>query len=314
MLSNSSLAEIVRRLQSTEFRDLSGARVSATIPVSERLVNEIVTASLPRNVPVKEVRVQPLAGDAFAVRLAPKAALLPALSLRLEIIQQPDLPSTPVLVLRMATMGALFGLASAAFPIAGLLPPGVRLDGDRILLDLAALAARAGAADLLPHLSSLRVNTEDGRVDHEAELGVVIKKRAFRVRMQQASEYILGLTSVNDVTARELQSKDGQYTRGKGFDTFAPIGPCVAVGLEGRDLQVRGYVNGNLRQDSRTRELIFTIPELVEFISSVMTLLPGDIISTGTPSGIGPIKPGDQVTIHVEGVGALTNPVVARDN
>ena len=153
-----------------------------------------------------------------------------------------------------------------------------------------------------------------GRVDHEAELGVVIKKRAFRVKMQQASDYILGLTSVNDVTARELQSKDGQYTRGKGFDTFAPIGPCVAVGLEGRDLQVRGYVNGNLRQDSRTRELIFTIPELVEFISSVMTLLPGDIISTGTPSGIGPIKPGDQVTIHVEGVGALTNPVVARDN
>ncbi|HET9369717.1 MAG TPA: fumarylacetoacetate hydrolase family protein [Vicinamibacterales bacterium] len=153
-----------------------------------------------------------------------------------------------------------------------------------------------------------------GRVDYEAELGVVIRKRASRVKMKQAAEYILGLTSVNDVTARELQRKDGQYTRGKGFDTFAPIGPCVAVGLEGRDLQVRGYVNGDLRQDSRTRELIFTIPELVEFISSVMTLLPGDIISTGTPSGIGPIKPGDQVTIHVEGVGALTNPVVARDN
>jgi 2-keto-4-pentenoate hydratase/2-oxohepta-3-ene-1,7-dioic acid hydratase in catechol pathway len=86
------------------------------------------------------------------------------------------------------------------------------------------------------------------------------------------------------------------------------------VGLDGRDLQVRGYVNGDLRQDSRTRELIFTIPELVEFISAVMTLLPGDIISTGTPSGIGPIRPGDQVTIHVEGVGALTNPVVARED
>ena len=114
---------------------------------------------------------------------------------------------------------------------------------------------------------------------------------------------------MNDVTARELQNKDGQYTRCKGFDTFAPIGPCIAVGLDGRDLQVHGFVNGNLRQDSRTRELIFTIPELVEFISSVMTLLPGDIISTGTPSGIGPIQPGDQVTIHVEGVGALTNPV-----
>jgi len=152
-----------------------------------------------------------------------------------------------------------------------------------------------------------------GRVDHEAELGVVIGTRARNVPARRAYEHILGLISVNDVTARELQSKDGQYTRAKGFDTFAPIGPCIAVGLEGRDLQVRGYVNGNLRQDSRTRELIFTIPELVEFISSVMTLLPGDIISTGTPSGIGPIKPGDQVTIHVEGVGALTNPVVSRE-
>jgi 2-keto-4-pentenoate hydratase/2-oxohepta-3-ene-1,7-dioic acid hydratase in catechol pathway len=152
-----------------------------------------------------------------------------------------------------------------------------------------------------------------GRVDHEAELGIVIGKPAYRVKMSRAAEHILGLIAVNDVTARELQQKDGQYTRSKGFDTFAPIGPCIAVGLDGRDLQVRGYVNGHLRQDSRTRELVFTIPELVEFISSVMTLLPGDIISTGTPSGIGPIRPGDQVTVHVEGVGALTNPVVAQD-
>lgn len=151
-----------------------------------------------------------------------------------------------------------------------------------------------------------------GRVDHEAELGLVIKKTAFKIKAAQAAEYILGLTCVNDVTARVLQNKDGQYTRSKGFDTFCPVGPCIAVGLDGRDLQVRGYVNGDLRQDSRTRELIFIIPEMVEFISSVMTLLPGDIISTGTPSGIGPIKPGDSVTIHVEGVGALTNPVTAR--
>jgi 2-keto-4-pentenoate hydratase/2-oxohepta-3-ene-1,7-dioic acid hydratase in catechol pathway len=153
-----------------------------------------------------------------------------------------------------------------------------------------------------------------GRVDHEAELGVVIRKPTFRVRAQRAYDHILGLISVNDVTARDIQRADGQYTRGWGFDTFAPIGPCIAVGLDGRDLQVRGYVNGDLRQDSRTRELIFTIPELVEFISSVMTLLPGDIISTGTPSGVGPIQPGDQVTIHVEGVGALTNPVTARED
>jgi 2-keto-4-pentenoate hydratase/2-oxohepta-3-ene-1,7-dioic acid hydratase in catechol pathway len=152
-----------------------------------------------------------------------------------------------------------------------------------------------------------------GRIDHEAEVGVVIGKRARGVRAAKAYEHILGLIGVNDVTARDLQKKDGQYTRCKGFDTFAPIGPCVAAGLDGRDLQIQGFVNGSRRQNSRTRELIFTIPELVEFISSVMTLLPGDIISTGTPSGIGPIRPGDQVTIHVEGVGALTNPVVARE-
>ena len=152
-----------------------------------------------------------------------------------------------------------------------------------------------------------------GRVDHEAELGIVIGKPAFRVRAHRAADYILGLVAVNDVTARDLQTKDGHYTRCKGFDSFAPIGPCIAVGLDGRDVPVKGYVNGALRQSSRTRELIFTIPELVEFISAVMTLLPGDIISTGTPSGIGPIRPGDQVTVHVEGVGALTNPVVARD-
>jgi 2-keto-4-pentenoate hydratase/2-oxohepta-3-ene-1,7-dioic acid hydratase in catechol pathway len=151
-----------------------------------------------------------------------------------------------------------------------------------------------------------------GRIDHEAELGLVIGKRAHRVPLHQANDYILGLIAVNDVTARELQNKDGQYTRCKGFDTFAPIGPCIATGLDGRDLAVRGYVNGHLRQDSRTRELIFTIPELVAFITSIMTLLPGDIISTGTPSGIGPIVPGDSVTVSIEGVGALTNPVVVQ--
>jgi 2-keto-4-pentenoate hydratase/2-oxohepta-3-ene-1,7-dioic acid hydratase in catechol pathway len=151
-----------------------------------------------------------------------------------------------------------------------------------------------------------------GRIDHEAELGIVIGKRAHRVPLDRTADYVLGLIAVNDVTARELQNKDGQYTRCKGFDTFAPIGPCIATGLDGRDLAVRAYVNGHLRQDSRTRELIFTIPELIAFISSVMTLLPGDIISTGTPSGIGPVVPGDSVTVSIEGVGALTNPVVAQ--
>ncbi len=160
--------------------------------------------------------------------------------------------------------------------------------------------------------ATIAVPTWAGSIHHEGELGIVIGKRATNVPLGKAHEYILGLTCVNDVTARDLQNKDGQYTRSKGFDTFAPVGPCIAVGLDGRDLQVRCYVNGNTRQDSRTRELIFTIPELIAYISKMQTLLPGDIISTGTPSGVGPIGPGDTVTVHVEGIGALTNTVAAR--
>jgi 2-keto-4-pentenoate hydratase/2-oxohepta-3-ene-1,7-dioic acid hydratase in catechol pathway len=158
---------------------------------------------------------------------------------------------------------------------------------------------------------AIRVAPAMGRVDHEAEAGVVIGRRAYRVPAAEAHEYVLGLTCVNDVTARELQAKDVQYTRAKGFDTFAPIGPCIATGLDLRDVTVEGWVNGERRQCSSTRELIFDIPALIAFISSVMTLLPGDIISTGTPSGIGPIRPGDVVTIKVGGVGELSNPVEA---
>lgn len=151
-----------------------------------------------------------------------------------------------------------------------------------------------------------------GRVDHEAEVGVVIGAPAWHVAPQEAPTYVFGLTCVNDVTARELQVRDVQYTRAKGFDTFAPIGPCIAAGLDYHatgGIAVEGWVNETRRQSSSTRELIFPIDHLVAFISSVMTLLPGDIISTGTPAGIGPIRPGDRVTIKVEGVGELSNPV-----
>jgi 2-keto-4-pentenoate hydratase/2-oxohepta-3-ene-1,7-dioic acid hydratase in catechol pathway len=151
-----------------------------------------------------------------------------------------------------------------------------------------------------------------GRVDHEAELGVVIGRRARGIRPADAHHYVFGLTCVNDVTARALQAKDVQYTRAKGFDTFAPVGPCIAAGLDYRGgLAVEGFVNGERRQASSTRELIFPIDELVAFISSVMTLLPGDIISTGTPAGVGPLAAGDRVTVKVEGIGELTNPVVS---
>lgn len=153
-----------------------------------------------------------------------------------------------------------------------------------------------------------------GRIDHEAEAGVVIGAVARHVSEADAGKYVFGITCVNDVTARELQVKDIQYTRAKGFDTFAPIGPCIATGLDynrPEGLAVEGWVNGTRRQASSTRELIFPIPKLVAFISSVMTLLPGDIISTGTPAGIGPLADGDTVTIRVEGVGDLVNPVRA---
>ena len=151
-----------------------------------------------------------------------------------------------------------------------------------------------------------------GRVDHEAEAGIVVGRRATRVSAGDAHRYILGITCVNDVTARELQNKGAGYTRAKGFDTFAPIGPCIAQGLDysrAEGLRVEGLVNGATRQNSSTRELIFTIPTVIEFISNIMTLLPGDVIATGTPSGIGPLKAGDTVTVRVEGVGELTNPV-----
>jgi 2-keto-4-pentenoate hydratase/2-oxohepta-3-ene-1,7-dioic acid hydratase in catechol pathway len=154
-----------------------------------------------------------------------------------------------------------------------------------------------------------------GRVDHEAELGVVIGRRAARVRADDAAEFIFGLTCVNDVTARDLQNQGAGYTRAKGWDTFAPVVPCITRGIEltASGLTVEGLVNGTRRQFSSTRELIFAIPRLVEFISANMTLLPGDIISTGTPSGIGPLNAGDKVTIRVEGVGDLTNLVRSAD-
>jgi 2-keto-4-pentenoate hydratase/2-oxohepta-3-ene-1,7-dioic acid hydratase in catechol pathway len=151
-----------------------------------------------------------------------------------------------------------------------------------------------------------------GRVDHEAELGVVIGRRAHRVPRTQAWDYILGLICVNDVTARDLQKKESQFTRCKGFDTFAPIGPCIATGLNGAPRGVEGWVNNERRQASSTKHLIFPIDHLVEFVSFVMTLEPGDIIATGTPAGIGPITAGDTVTVKVEGVGELANPVRAE--
>ena len=157
----------------------------------------------------------------------------------------------------------------------------------------------------------IRVPSWPGRIEHEAELAIVIGKRCSRVKASSAMDYVLGMTCFNDVTARELQAKDGQYSRAKGFDTFAPIGPCVAVGLDPSALDVEGWVNAERRQHSNTRELIFPVPFLIEHISRFMTLNPGDIIPTGTPSGVGPLQPGDRVMVKVQGIGTLGNPCVA---
>lgn len=162
-MPTTDLLTILHALRSTGFRDLSDARLSATVPVSERLINEIVATTLPPSVPVRELHVHPEAGDGFAVRVSPRSGLLPSLTIKLTIHRQPALPDAPVLVLRLATLGGLFGIAAAALPIAQMLPPGVRLEGEYVQVDLAAIAAQQGFADVLPFVRALRVTTEPGR-------------------------------------------------------------------------------------------------------------------------------------------------------
>ncbi|HEX4459872.1 MAG TPA: fumarylacetoacetate hydrolase family protein [Polyangia bacterium] len=148
------------------------------------------------------------------------------------------------------------------------------------------------------------------RVDFEGELGVVIGKTCRRVTKAQAMDYVFGYTICNDVTVRDLQKKDGQFTRAKGFDTFCPTGPAIVTDLDPTQLRVVTRVDGVVKQDGLTRDMIFDIPTLIEVISRVMTLEPGDLISTGTPAGVGPILPGNVVEIEIEGIGVLSNPVV----
>jgi len=162
-------------------------------------------------------------------------------------------------------------------------------------------------------LDEIRYPDMSSRVDYEGELAVVIRKKARGLREDEpVDDYILGYTCANDVTARDLQRRDGQWTRGKGFDTFCPLGPHVVVGLaeeEVRDLAVSCRVNGALRQHGHTGQMVFPPAALVEYISAVMTLEPGDVILTGTPAGVGPLVPGDTVEVEVERIGVLSNPV-----
>ena len=147
------------------------------------------------------------------------------------------------------------------------------------------------------------------RLDYEAELAVVIKKKCKNVKEEEVNDFILGYTCLNDVTARDLQKKDGQWTRAKSFDTFCPIGPWIETDIDPCNLKIRSYLNGKLKQNSTTANFTFSVPFLVSFISKIMTLLPGDVISTGTPPGMGEMNPGDIVEIEIEGIGILKNKV-----
>jgi 2-keto-4-pentenoate hydratase/2-oxohepta-3-ene-1,7-dioic acid hydratase in catechol pathway len=159
-----------------------------------------------------------------------------------------------------------------------------------------ALLAPGGTVELPP---------QSARVEHEGELGVVIGRRCRRVSVTSALDYVFGYTAACDITARDLQKKDGQWTRAKGFDGFCPVGPQVVTGVDPADLSIVVEVSGQVRQDGRTRDMIFPVAELVAYISQVMTLEPGDLISTGTPHGVSPLVPGDRVSVIIESVGTL---------
>ena len=150
------------------------------------------------------------------------------------------------------------------------------------------------------------------RVDHEGELALVIGRLARKVSAEEASKYVLGYTCANDVTARDLQLKDGQWTRAKGFDGFCPLGPWIETELDAGDVAVECRVNGETRQAGRTSQLAFGPGELIEYVSRVMTLLPGDVIMTGTPAGVGALEVGDRVEVEIEGIGVLENEVTER--
>jgi 2-keto-4-pentenoate hydratase/2-oxohepta-3-ene-1,7-dioic acid hydratase in catechol pathway len=149
------------------------------------------------------------------------------------------------------------------------------------------------------------------RVDFEGELAVVIGRLCRQVPPERVGEVIFGYTCANDVTARDLQAKDGQWARAKGFDTFCPLGPWIETDIDPADLELTTIVNGEIRQNSRTSLLLHNVTALVAYVSAVMTLLPGDVLLTGTPAGVGPLKDGDEVSVTIEGIGTLTNGVTS---
>ncbi|MEJ2207587.1 MAG: fumarylacetoacetate hydrolase family protein [Anaerolineae bacterium] len=232
-------------------------------------------------------------GDIFRLPSGPWQALHPGERLAaLDDVQllAPCLPSKIVAVGRnYAAHAAEFGHDLPAEPLIFLKPP--------------SSVIGPGAAIVYPrHLSQ--------RVDYEAELAVIVGRRARHIRADQAHAYIRGYTCAYDVTARDLQQRDEQWNRSKGFDTFCPLGPWIVPGLDVSDLAIRCRVNGELQQEGHTRDLIFDVSQLMAYVTAVMTLEPGDVLLTGTPAGVGPLRPGDRVAVEIEGLGTLENEVV----
>ncbi len=181
------------------------------------------------------------------------------------------------------------------------------LDGD--VPDCPILFFKPPSALIGPE-EPIRIPPKAGRVDYEGELAFVVGKTASNVSVEEALSYIWGYTCLNDVTARDIQKADGQWCRAKGFDSFAPVGPWIETELNPDDLQLETMLSGVVKQSVRTSQFLWNVPELLAFITSCMTLQPGDLVSTGTPAGIGPMRSGDIVSVSIEGIGTLTNPVL----
>jgi 2-keto-4-pentenoate hydratase/2-oxohepta-3-ene-1,7-dioic acid hydratase in catechol pathway len=203
----------------------------------------------------------------------------------------------PVLPSKIVCLGKNYAAHAAEF--GGDVP-------DEPLLFLKPSTAVIGPADTIP-LPSI-----SNRVDYEGELAVVVGRLARSVRAEEAFRFILGYTCANDVTLRDLQKKDAQWTRAKGFDSSCPLGPWVETDLDPNDARIETRLNGDTRQSATTAEMVFGVATVIEYITTFMTLLPGDVVLTGTPEGVGKLEPGDRIEVEVEGVGVLANPVQGR--
>jgi 2-keto-4-pentenoate hydratase/2-oxohepta-3-ene-1,7-dioic acid hydratase in catechol pathway len=241
-------------------------------------------------IPAPDTKLVALAGDPLYVGVHPTDTEVPLADVRL---LAPVIPRSKV-------VGIGRNYAAHAAEMGGDVPA-------EPLMFIKPNTSVAGPADpvFYPRQSS--------EVHYEGELAVVIGRICRDVPADRIAEVVYGYTVANDVTARDLQRGDVQFTRAKGFDSFCPLGPWVETELDTSDLRVTTHLNGDVMQDGSTKDMIFDVPTLVEYVSSVMTLLPGDVILTGTPEGVGPMNVGDEVEVTVSGIGSLTNRVVARD-